>query len=75
MDKQQFIEKLAEIFEVEATSLTEDFKLPGDIWDSLAVLAVSAAFDEIYDEVVPVKKIESCSTVADLLKLVEDRHE
>jgi len=75
MKKQKFIEKLAEILEVKSEELTNDFKLPEDIWDSLVILAVAAAFDEIYDEVVPVKKIEKCSVVGELFQLVGESDE
>lgn len=75
MNRQRFVAKLAEILEVNPEVLTNDFKFNEDIWDSLVILAVAAAFDEIYDEVVPVKKIQECKKVSELFELVGDIHE
>lgn len=71
MDK-VFFGKLEEILEMESDTVDIDTALPRDIWDSLAILSVSAAIDSVYNTVVPVKQIEKCSTVGELLNLIEE---
>ncbi|SFW47660.1 phosphopantetheine-binding protein [Selenomonas ruminantium] len=70
--KKEFLANLAEILEVKETDITPDMKLGEKVWDSLALLAVAAAFDSIYDKVIPVKTIGKCNTVQELLDLVEE---
>lgn len=71
--EKEFLANLAEILELQEGEVTPEMKLGEDVWDSLALLAVAAAFDSVYDQVVPVKKIEECTTVQELLDLVEER--
>lgn len=70
MDK-EFMVRLAEILEIPTEKISREMKLPTDLWDSLAILAVAAAFDTVFDKVVPVKTIEKCTTVQELLSLAE----
>lgn len=69
--EKDFLANLAEILELQEDAITPDMKLGEDVWDSLALLAVAAAFDSVYDKVIPVKTIERCTTVQELLDLVE----
>ena len=69
--EKDFLANLAEILELQEGEITPDMKLGEDVWDSLALLAVAAAFDSVYDKVIPVKTIERCTTVQDLLDLAE----
>lgn len=68
----EFIEVLSEILEIPQDQIGPETKLPDDLWDSLALLAVAAAFDSAYDRVIPVKTIEKCTTVSELLELAEN---
>lgn len=67
-----FLAKLEEIFDMTEGRLSVEAKLPEDLWDSLTILSVSAAIDSVYDKVIPVKKIEKCSTVQELLDLIKE---
>ena len=71
MEQTEFFKRLAEIFDVPEDSVDLNYKLPAEAWDSIAVLAVTAAIDEIFDVVVSVKSIEKISTVAELMRLIE----
>ncbi|TYZ29946.1 acyl carrier protein [Selenomonas caprae] len=70
--EKEFFCKLEEILEMESGMVNKDTVLPDDLWDSLAILAVSAAIDSVYNVVVPVKEIEKCNTVGVLLNLIEE---
>lgn len=69
--EKEFLANLAEILEMQEGEITPDMKLGDDVWDSLALLAVAAAFDSVYDKVIPVKTIEKCTIVQELLDLAE----
>ena len=68
--KQEFLNRLQEIFELPNDAINEEDALPSDAWDSLELLAVSSAIDEIYDVIVPMKELKKCLTVKDVLDVV-----
>ena len=71
VEQKEFFKRLAEIFDVPEENISLNYKLPAEAWDSIAVLAVTAAIDEIFDVVVSVKSIEKISTVEELMRLIE----
>lgn len=71
MENKKFFNRLAEIFDVPESVVDLDYKFPKDAWDSIALLAVTAAIDEFFDVVVSVKSIEEINTVDELMQLIE----
>jgi acyl carrier protein len=72
MNKQQFLDGIAEILELDEGTLKGDEILADiDEWDSLAFLSVIAMADEEFDVVIQGDKLEQISTVNDLVALVE----
>ena len=68
--KQEFLNRLQEIFELPNDEINEEIALPSDAWDSLELLAVSSAIDEIYDVIVPMKELKKCLTIKEVLDVV-----
>jgi acyl carrier protein len=73
MNKQEFLDAIAEIVELDEGALKGDEVL-ADIeeWDSLAFLSVIAMADEEFDLVIQGDKLEQIKTVDDLVALVSD---
>lgn len=67
--KKELFDKLAVIFDKE--DITDDLILEDNTWDSLTMLALSAAIDEVFDRVIPVKQLAKCKVVKDILNLIE----
>lgn len=73
MNKKEIVEKLADVLQVNAVDLNEDFILTADNWDSVAHLGAIAVIDEVCGIVVPTKALQECSSVGEVLKLVEQQ--
>lgn len=65
----EFRAGLAEILEVEADDLSDDFQL-GELWDSLAVVSTLALIDEVHDVSVGADDLAECKTVGDIEALI-----
>lgn len=68
MELQEFIEKFAEIIEVdnvEALTPQTDFK-ELDEWSSLSAMMIIAFLDEEFNKQINATTIRSCSTILDL---------
>ena len=73
MNKQEFLNAIAEIVELDEGALKGDEVLADiDEWDSLAFLSVIAMADEEFDLVIQGDKLEQIKTVDDLVALVSD---
>lgn len=73
MNKQEFLDAIAEILELDEGSLKgEEILADIDEWDSLAFLSVIAMADEEFDVVIQGDKLEQISTVNDLVALVSE---
>ncbi len=73
IDMETLQEKLANIFEVDATSLRGDTVLnEQEQWDSFAALSVVALITEYTGKQITVNEMESISTIDDLLHLFGD---
>ena len=71
MNKTELMSKLANILQVSATNLTEDFALTADNWDSVAHLGAIAVIDEVCGIIVPTNEMKECGTVGELVRLIE----
>lgn len=73
MNKQEFLNALEEILELDENTLKGDEVLMDiEQWDSLAFLSVIAMADEHFDIVIQGDKLEEINTVGDLVGLVEE---
>lgn len=71
MKEQEFFQRLAMIFDADENSVDLDYKFSEVAWDSLSLLATIAAIDEFFDVNVPVKSIETTTTVKELMGLIK----
>jgi acyl carrier protein len=71
MDHASLLLLLADVFEVDAKDLSEQTPLTSDNWDSLAMLGVIALVDEHFERTVPTNDLKQCSSVGDLLHLID----
>ncbi|WP_158770764.1 acyl carrier protein [Paraglaciecola sp. L1A13] len=73
MNKQEFLNSLEEILELDENTLKGDEVLMEiEQWDSLAFLSVIAMADENFDIIIEGSQLEEIKSVADLVALVEE---
>lgn len=73
MNKQEFLNNLEEILELDDNTLKGDEVLMDiEQWDSLAFLSVIAMADENFDMVIEGDKLEEIKSVDDLVALVSE---
>jgi len=65
-----FLAKLADVFEVDATTLQSGLSL-AERWDSVAVLATMALIDEQFALTVAPDELNRCTSVTEVLALVD----
>jgi len=73
MKNEAFIARLATILQVPSETVTENYTLDSDKWDSLAVMATIALIDEQYNITVPSKELANCGSVKQLVDLIATR--
>lgn len=67
----EFYAGLAEILEVDAEQVTPQLDLTAHAWDSLGVVSTIALIDECFNLIVDGQKLGNCTSVADILALIE----
>lgn len=70
--EKELIKRIAEIIDIKEENLSMEYKLDENIFDSLGILALSAAIDSVYDVVVPVKKLQSADKIADIFSFIHE---
>jgi len=71
MDKENFLEALEELLELDADSIKGDEALTSlDTWDSLAILGFISFADEKCGKILSVTDINQAQTVNDLYALI-----
>lgn len=74
MNREEFLTLLDELFELPPGTLTgEELLSELGIWDSTAALGFMALVDEHYGLTLSPKQFARCTTVADLVALVEEQ--
>lgn len=72
MNKEEKMEIIADILEVDMDELKEDMFLDEmEAWDSVAILSVIAVMNDKFNRYPMAEEIKSYKTVADLLKSME----
>lgn len=69
---QDFHAGLADILEIETSTISSDLDLSTLDWDSLAFVSTIALIDECFGIVVRGQALEKCQTVGDIEKLIQD---
>ena len=73
MKREQFHNKLDELMELEAGTISDGAELSGLIkWDSLALMGFIAMMDQRFGLIIPAARIAECKTVGDLADLAGD---
>ena len=68
----KFIKLISEELLIELSEVTRELELDStENWDSLAVVTVITAIDEIYDMQVDDEKLLACKTVGEVYDLIE----
>ncbi|XEQ92336.1 hypothetical protein SCACP_11770 [Sporomusa carbonis] len=67
----EFIKELVNILEMNNSELSETIVLRNGNWDSLAVLSTISLIDELYNVTVPGKQLMECSTIGDIITLIQ----
>ncbi len=71
MNFEPFLQELASLFSVDREQLTEDFRLdPNTNWDSLTIISMMALMDDHFEIEVTGDQLRGCSTIGDVLKLI-----
>jgi acyl carrier protein len=71
-----FLQELAPLFSVERERLTEDFVLdPNTNWDSLTIISMMALMDDHFAVEISGEQLRRCSSIGDVLKLIEQNKE
>lgn len=74
MSEVQFLEKMAEIVEVDPSKVNSDTPLDSlSGWDSIGQVSTLSFLDEAFGVQPPSGYLEKCATVEDILALVRDR--
>ena len=73
MEQSKLFQKLAQILGVPEDGMSAAYALADEEWDSLELMSIAAAVDEVYDVVIPVREISGCKTVGDILLLIEEK--
>lgn len=68
-----FLSGLAELLEIEESTLTPKTLFDEIDWDSLAVISAIALIDEQFGVMISGQAISECKGMPDLIKLIESR--
>lgn len=72
MNKEEKLEVIADILEMEVEELAEDMLLEEiEAWDSVAVLSVISVMDEKFGKLPPASEIIKCKTVSELMAIMQ----
>ena len=69
----EFYEGMAEIFEIDVSSISSGFELHSGeaAWDSLAIVSTIALVDDCFGVMLEGKALGECKTISDIEKLIE----
>ncbi len=73
MDFEPFLKDLTELFSVNRTDLTDDFKLDASTnWDSLTIISMMALMDDHFRVEISGEKLRACSSLGQVLELIRE---
>jgi len=74
MENEEFLEELAEIFEVEKNELQNDFEWTPNTWDSLVVVSVIALVDEHFEVTLEVEEFVSTLSLQVFMEVIQKKN-
>lgn len=68
----EFFEGMAEIFDMDVSKISSEFKLHSGeaAWDSLAIVSTIALADDCFNVMLEGKALGECQAIADIEKLI-----
>ena len=72
MTKQEKLETLADIFEVDSDEISETTDLGELAWDSMAMLSVIAVINEHFGKRIPGVELRSFKTIGDIMAVMTE---
>jgi acyl carrier protein len=73
MDLKVFYTQLAEVIDTDVSNINPEAELEGLGWSSLAVVSFIAFADENFGMVLEPRKLATCKTIGDLIKLLDGK--
>ena len=70
----EFLEGMAEIFEIDTLNEDSKFDELDVVWDSLAIVSTIALLDQCFDVMIPGSQLAEVSSVNEILSLVESQN-
>ena len=70
----EFLEGMAEIFEVDTLNEESKFDELDVVWDSLAIVSTIALLDQCFDVMIPGSQLAEVSSINEILSLVESQN-
>ncbi len=75
MEFKEFLAELADLLEVDAEDLNDDYELDSENFDSVAVVSTIALIDEYFDVTVNGKSLSQAKTVGEIMDLIKKAKE
>ncbi|GAQ24571.1 MAG TPA: acyl carrier protein [Thermoanaerobacter sp.] len=75
MEFKEFLAELADLLEVDAEDLNDDYELDSENFDSVAVVSTIALIDEYFDVTVNGKSLSQAKTVGEVIDLIKKAKE
>ncbi len=75
MEFKEFLAELADLLEVDAEDLNDDFELDSENFDSVCVVSTIALIDEYFDVTVNGKSLAQARTVGEVIDLIKKAKE
>ncbi|AEE91906.1 conserved protein of unknown function [Tepidanaerobacter acetatoxydans Re1] len=75
MEFKEFLAELADLLEVDAEDLNDDYELDSENFDSVAVVSTIALIDEYFDVTVNGKSLSQAKTVGEVMDLIKKAKE
>lgn len=75
MEFKEFLAELADLLEVDAEDLNDDYELDSENFDSVAVVSTIALIDEYFDITVNGKSLSQAKTVGEIMDLIKKAKE
>jgi len=75
MEFKEFLAELADLLEVDAEDLNDDYELDSENFDSVAVVSTIALIDEYFDVTVNGKSLSQAKTVGEIIDLIKKAKE
>lgn len=70
MTQKAFLQDIADLLEVDASSLNDSYELNEDNFDSVAVVSTIALIDEHFDLTVKGRELSNVKSIGELLALI-----